>query len=289
VGRLVLAAPIGDSFPMHPVLFQIGSLVVPSYGACAALGVLLALGAAQWAAVKAGLLARHGWNMVVLAVFAALAVSRLVLIGMNLSELRRHPSWLLAIAMVHHPLLAAAGAVGAGAAVLAYARWARLPLAAVGDCLAAPVALGMAAEQVGALLAGSDFGRESAGSTWLLAVTYSSELAARWSGTPLGVALYPVQGYAAMGWGLLAGIVAVWLALGTRRGDAAGLGLVGAGIVLFVTEMFRDWEGRGVVFGGVVDAPQLVGLGLVVAGGLVLWDWTPRSQKRDLGHTDLKG
>ena len=47
--------------------------------------------------------------MIVLAVFAAIAIERLLLIVMNLSDLRHHPQWLLAIAMVHHPLLAGVG------------------------------------------------------------------------------------------------------------------------------------------------------------------------------------
>jgi phosphatidylglycerol:prolipoprotein diacylglycerol transferase len=265
-------APL-NSFLMHPVLFQIGALVVPSYGACAALGVLLALWLAQPAARSVGLDPRHGWNMLVLAVFASLAVSRLVLIAMNLSDLRRHPSWLLAIAMVHHPLLAAVGIAGGAGAVLGYARWAKLPLAAVADCLAAPVSLGMAAEQVGALMAGSDFGRESASSSMFVSVTYSSEVAARWSGTPLGVSLYPVQAYAALGALLLAGITFCLLFLPGRKGDATGVWLMGTGMLLFVTEMFRDWEGRGAVLGGLADIPQLVGLGMVLFGGALLLDW----------------
>jgi len=265
---------------MHPVLFQIGSLLVPSYGACAALGVLLALALAQSTARKAGLDSQHGprhaWNMLVLAVFASLATSRLLLVAMNLSDLRRHPAWLLAVAMVHHPLLTAAGAAGAAVAILWYARWARLPLAAVADCLAAPVTLGMAAEQVGALLAGSDFGRDSLDpKAW--AVTYTSPLAARWSGTPLGVPLYPVQAYAALGALLLAAICFGWMFLARRRGDVAGVWLLGAGSLLFVTEMYRDWEGRGVLFDGRMDIPQLVGLWMVVCGGLLLWDWRPAS------------
>jgi len=40
-----------------------------------------------------------------------------------------------------------------------------------------------------------------------------------------------------------------------------------------LTEGFRDWEGRGVVLRGIADIPQLVGLGMVVLGGAVLWDW----------------
>ena len=258
---------------VHPILFQIGSLLVPSYGACAALGVVLALGLAQLTAQRTGLNPRHAWNMLVLAVFASLAISRLVLIAMNLSDLRRHPRWLLAIAMVHHPLLAAVG-IGSGAtAIFLYARWMKLQLALVADCLTAPVSLGIAAEQVGALLAGSDFGSDSSSNSVLGAVTYSNELAARWSGTPLGVPLYPVQAYAALGALLLAGIVFVWLFLPHRNGDVAGVWLAGAGVLLFVTEIFRDWEGRGVALGGLADIPQLVGLGLVLLGGVMLLDW----------------
>ncbi len=260
---------------MHPVLFQIGSLVVPSYGALAALGLLVALGLAQGTARRVGLNARHGWNLVVLAALAGLAVERLLLILLNLSDLRRHPVWLLALAMVHHPLLAAAGMAGGGGAVLLYARWARLSLRSVGDCLTLPLSMGLAVEQVGALMAGSDFGRDSDGG-W--AVTYTSELAARWSGTPLGVALVPVQVYAALGWLLLAAICAavLWLPRLSRlrrAGDLAGIWLIGAGTLLTVTEMFRDWEGRGALLRGAVDSPQLVGLGLVLLGGVVLGEW----------------
>jgi len=263
---------------MHPVLFQIGSLVVPSYGAVAALGVLVALALAQRTAVQCGFNPRHAWNMLVLAVFSALAVSRLVLIAMNLSDLQRHPRWLLAVAMVHHPLLSAVGIAGAVLAVLAYVRWARLPMAAVADCLAAPVSLGMAFEQLGALLAGSDYGLES---TVAWTVTYTSYFAARWSGTPLGIPLHPVQAYAAIGALALTAITAAvtfgWLRWLRRGGDAAGVWLIGAGALLFVTELFRDWEGRGVLFSGAVDIPQLVGLGLVLCGGAVLVDWRPRT------------
>jgi phosphatidylglycerol---prolipoprotein diacylglyceryl transferase len=253
---------------MHPVLFQIGSLMVPSYGACAAVGVLLALASAPFTARKAGLDPRHAWNMVVLAIFASLALSRLALIAINLGDLRRHPRWLLALAMVHHPLLAAIGIAGGAAAVVIYARWARLRLRQVADCLAAPVALGMAFEQFGALLAGSDFGREAISG---FTVTYTNELAARWSGTPLGVELYPVQAYAALGALLLALLCLLYPS--RRQGDLAGIWLLGTGILLFLTETLRDWEGRGVFFAGSMDIPQLVGLGLVVLSGIILFDW----------------
>jgi phosphatidylglycerol:prolipoprotein diacylglycerol transferase len=270
---------------MHPVLFQLGSLVIPSYGAIAALGVLLALGLAQYTAKHAGFDPRHAWNMLVLAVFASLAASRLTLILLNLSDLRQHPAWLLSVAMVHHPLLAAIGILAGCIAVVIYARWRKLALRSIADCLAAPIALGSAAEQLGALLAGSDFGRDSDSASRFLAITYTSPLAARWSGTPIGVPLYPVQAYAALGSLLLAAILLACFRSSRpsrHRGDIAGIWLIGTGVVLFLTELFRDWEGRGVLLRGLVDTPQLVGLGLVLAGGYLLMQWGTRSPSAEV-------
>lgn len=255
---------------MHPLFFQIGSFLLPTYGVCAAAGVLLALAAARFTARRSGIDPRHVWNMLILGVFAALAGSRLFLIGMNLGDLRQHPRWLLAVSMVHHPLLAAIGIVCGTAAILLYIRRLHLPIAVAADSLAVPLSLALAAEQVGAWMAGSDFGIESLHTSPWLAVTYSNELAARWSGTPLGVPLYPVQLYAAAGALLLTAIAYCWLRIPRRAGDVAGGWLIGLGIQLFVTESFRDWEGRGVLFHGVMDTPQLAAIVLVLAGGIVL-------------------
>jgi len=269
------------SLQMHPLLFQLGSFVIPSYGALAALGVLLALALAQFTAKRTGLEPRHSWNMLVLAVFASIAASRLTLIVLNLSDLRRHPTWLLSVAMVHHPLLAAIGILAGVFAVLLYAYWFKLRLRTIGDCLAAPIALGSAFEQLGALCQGSDFGRDSQSTSSLFAITYTSPLAARWSGTPLGVPLYPVQAYAALGYFLLAALLVGTFRVYHRRGDLAGVWIMGTGILVFLTEIFRDWEGRGVVANGSVDAPQLVGLILVLAGGCLLLTWRTRSLVHD--------
>jgi phosphatidylglycerol:prolipoprotein diacylglycerol transferase len=95
-------------------------------------------------------------------------------------------------------------------------------------------------------------------------------LAGRWSGAPLGIALHPVQGYAALGFLKLSILLLIWLPRRRQSGDVAGLLLLGAGVVVFVTEFWRDSEGRGAVLGGALDGPQLVAAALVVVGGLVL-------------------
>ena len=255
---------------MDPVLFHIGSVLIPSYGVLTAAGVLLALLLAQRTALMTGLDTGKVWNLCVVSLFAALAGERLLLIGLNLDTLRRHPSWMLALAMIHHPLLATEGALVGALVALGCARWQKLPLATTADALAAPLALGLAFEQTGALLAGSGYGTETA-ARW--AITYTNPMAARWSGTPLGVALHPVQAYATLAYLTLAVLLMVWLPARRRAGDVAGLWLMGTGVVVFITELWRDPEGRGSLLGGALDGPQAAAVLLVVAGALVMLEY----------------
>ena len=252
---------------VHPVLFHLGSILIPSYGAAAAVGVLLALFLAQRTARTTGLDPSKIWNLCVIALFAALICSRLLLVALNWSALRLHPSWMLTLAMIHHPLLGAFGALAAGGSAVLYGRAQRLPLWNTADALAAPAALGMAFEQFGALLAGSGYGTETA-ARW--AVTYTDPLAALWSGAPLGVALHPVQAYAALGFLTLSILLLLWLPQRRQPGDVVGLLLLCAGVVVFITEFWRDSEGRGALLGGALNGPQVAAVALVVVGGLVL-------------------
>jgi phosphatidylglycerol:prolipoprotein diacylglycerol transferase len=254
---------------VHPVLFHIGAVLIPSYGAVTALGVLLALGLALRTARMAGVEAGKVWNLCILSLFAALAAARLLLVIVNWSALRLHPAWLLELAMVHHPLLAVTGALAGAGCALWYARHSKLPLEATADALFPPLALGLAFEQMGALASGTGYGVE-AGSGLHWAVTYTDPLAAIWSGAPLGVPLHPVQAYAALAFLALALLLLVWLPAERRKGDVAGLGLMGAGTAIYITELWRDPEGRGSVLHGALDGPQIAAVLLVIAGAVVL-------------------
>jgi phosphatidylglycerol:prolipoprotein diacylglycerol transferase len=256
---------------VHPVLLKIGALIIPSYGALAAMGVLLALFLAQRTARTVGVTPHHVWNISVIALFAALVGSRLLLVVVNWHQLRRHPLWTFGLSTIHSPLLAGIVAlIGAGAA-LWYMRWQRMPWADTLDVLAAPLVIALACEQLGALLAGSDFGTD-ASVPW--AVTYTHPLAARWSGTPLGVPLHPVQAYAALAYLTLAIALLFFLPMRRQPGDAAGLALIGVGVVLFITEFWRDPEGRGRVLNGALDGPQVAAIVLVFLGALLLRERT---------------
>lgn len=241
--------------------------MIPAYGALAALGALLALFLAQRTARITGLNAGQIWSLCVIALFAALAGQRLLLVVLNWNDLRRHPSWMFELTMIHHPLLAATGASAGICAALWYARRKRLPLSTTADALAAPLALGLAFEQLGALLAGSGYGTET-DVKW--AVTYTNPLAARWSGTPLGIPLHPVQGYEALAFLTLSVLLLVWLPVRRQQGDMAGILLLGMGAIIYMTELWRDPLGRGALLNGVLDGPQTAAIAMVIAGGLLL-------------------
>ena len=265
---------------MHPVLFHIGRVLIPSYGAVAAVGVLLALALVLRTARIAGVNAGKVWNLCVLSLFAALAAARLLLVAANFGALRSHPAWVLGLATVHHPLLAGVGAVAGGGCAAWYAHRSKLPFGATADALAPPLALGLAFEQAGALLAGSGYGTD-AGSGVPWAVTYSQPMAAIWSGTPLGVPLHPVQAYAAMAFLSLAALLVTWLPLERRKGDVAGLWLMGVGVAIFITEFWRAPEGRGWLFHGAVDGPQIAAVAMVLGGGVILREGNSTSRTVD--------
>jgi phosphatidylglycerol:prolipoprotein diacylglycerol transferase len=266
---------------VHPVLFHIGAVLIPSYGVLAALGVVLALFLAQRTAQVAGLNGGQVWNLCVVALFAALVVQRLVLVAANWSELRTHPAWMLGLAMIHHPLLAAAGALAGAASGLVYARWYRMPLRTTADVLSAPLALGLAFEQLGALMAGAGYGTET-DVRW--AVTYTNPLAGRWSGTPLGVPVHPVQAYAGLGFLTLSIFLVVWLPARRQQGDVAGIFLMGAGFVGFMTELWRDSMGRGQMLGGALDGPQVAAIVMVLAGAFLLLEHDAHRSRNEEAH-----
>jgi phosphatidylglycerol:prolipoprotein diacylglycerol transferase len=233
----------------------------------AALGVLLALALAQRTARIAGIVPAQVWNLCIAALLAALIGSRILLLAINWHDVRQHPLWMLGLATIHHPLLVLAGVLLGGVAAAAYALWTRLPLLSTADALAAPIALGIACEQLGALMAGADFGAD-AHVRW--AVTYTNPLAARWSGAPLGVPLHPVQAYAAIAFLTLSLLLLVLLPARRQQGDVAGVALMGAGVAVFVTEFWRDWEGRGAILHDALDGPQIAAVVMVIVGALLL-------------------
>ena len=256
-------------FQVHPVLFHIGALVIPSYGAVAALGLLLALTLALRIARRIGIDPNRIWNLCILMLFTALIGSRLLLVAANWKTLRSHPLWILSIATVHHPLVAGIAALIAFVVAAVYAGLHHMPYRATADVLVAPLSLGLAFEQIGALLAGSGYGT---GTRLPWAIIYTDPLAARWSDAPLGIPVHPVQAYAAICFSIVASGLVLWLPRRSQNGELAGIFLMSAGMVMYITEFWRDPLGRGAVLNGTLKGPQVAALVLVLGGAALLLD-----------------
>ena len=55
---------------------------------------------------------------------------------------------------------------------------------------------------------------------------------------------------------------------------------MGAGVAIFLTELWRDPEGRGCAVHGALDGPQIAAVAMVLAGALVLREREVRRQPR---------
>jgi len=105
-----------------------------------------------------------------------------------------------------------------------------------------------------------------------------------WSGTPLGVPLHPVQIYSALAFLSLSIFLFVWQPAIRQPGDLAGLWLLGAGVAVYITELWRDSEGRGAMLNGALDGPQLGAIAMVLAGAAVLIERKPRAAISEAAH-----
>jgi hypothetical protein len=86
-----------------------------------------------------------------------------------------------------------------------------------------------------------------------------------------------VQAYAALAFLTIAPLLLVFLPYRRQQGDMAGLWLLAAGTAIYITEFWRDHEGRGSLFQGALDLPQMAAVALVLAAGLLLRE-RPRSR-----------
>ena len=143
---------------MHPLLFQIGPIAVPSYGVFAAFGVIAAMFLSARMARAMGLDANRIWNLCVLMIFTALIGSRVLLVVLNWSDFRRFPLWIVGLTSMRTPWMLVGGGAFALLVGLAYALMVKLPLLRTLDVLTPGLALGYAISRIGSFWAGSAYG-----------------------------------------------------------------------------------------------------------------------------------
>jgi phosphatidylglycerol:prolipoprotein diacylglycerol transferase len=164
---------------------------------------------------------------------------------------------------------------------LAYLVLARVPLIRALDAAAPAVMLALAILDIANFAAGSHYGAPTA-VPW--GVTYGSRFAARTAGVPLGVALHPVQLYAAIGHFVLAAVLVMMLrdSVLNREGRSAevlGIALFADGVLRFLlAPLSGDYADASVLL-HIVTPTQAIDMLLVVLGG-ACWLTRPWSGRR---------
>jgi len=226
--------------------FRLGPMRLTPYGACAALGVLSAMGLTGRTARRLGLSPEAAWDTGLFAILSCFAASRLLLVLADPKAFVHYPLLVLGL-----PSLTIGGMALAALVTWIYVRRKRLPLARTLDAFAPGGALLAAFLELGHFLDGSEPG-----------------MPVFRNGGDHAVGLRPVSLFGLVVAMLLLGLL--WLASGRRwrRGRVAALGLMLGGLSAFTldmislpAELFSTWW---------LDPGQLVALGAMVAGAL-LW------------------
>ncbi len=108
---------------MHPTLLHFGHLTLPTFGALAALGLMLALTLSERTARTLHLPPEPIWNAGIFSILAAFLSSRLLLLAAHFATFARFPILLLTV-----PSLTPAGLILTLAATLLWLRAHRLPI-----------------------------------------------------------------------------------------------------------------------------------------------------------------
>lgn len=252
---------------MHPVLFQIDSITIYTYGVLAAAGFLVGLWLAYRQAPRAGLNPHSVWNLGVYGILAALLMSKMWLIFSAWDYYIAHPSEIFSMATFQSAGTFYGGILGGILWVVLYTRFQKMPLLAVLHVVAAPIALGHAIGRIGCFVAGCCYGKPTS-LPW--GVTFTSPVAQTIAGTPLHVSLHPTQLYEA-GAEFLNFLLLIWLGAKQRfTGQLIGAYFFLYGCERGAIEFFRGDPGRTMMFHDSVSLMQIVSAGLIITGAL-LW------------------
>jgi phosphatidylglycerol:prolipoprotein diacylglycerol transferase len=209
---------------MYPVLFQVGSFEVTSFGVMVALGALLGLLLMYRELRKSGQNAAAGSDAALAGVLGGLVGAKLLYVLEHVHEplgetllSRGGMSWF-------------GGLVGGVLAGLIVIRWRRLPVLPVLAAAAPALALGQAVGRIGCFLVGDDYGRPT-GLPW--GVSFPQGL------PPTLARVHPTQLYEAAALFLFAWLLARWLERGLPPRAVIGRYLLLAGGMRFLVEFIR--------------------------------------------------
>jgi phosphatidylglycerol:prolipoprotein diacylglycerol transferase len=246
---------------MFPVLFRIGSFVVPTYGVLVAIAFLTGLAITTRLARRAHLPAEKVTNLAVYCAIAGIAGAKLFMFLFDIGDYIRDPGQIFTMAT-----LQAAGVFHGGfivALIFAYLYLDRqkLPILNTMDVFAPGIAIGQAIGRLGCFAAGCCWGK-ACYLPW--GVRFRSDFAAP---VPLDRPLHPVQLYESAADLFIFFFLYRQFGRSHRSGQMIGLYLVLYSTARFIIEFFREHEQALV---GPFSLTQWIALALFVLGAVLL-------------------
>jgi len=253
---------------MYPILFQIGSFPLHTFGVMLAIGILVGstvllretrrLHDPQ---ITEARIQRLVWYVV----GAVVLGGRLLHVILNWDYYSGRLSEIPAI--WEGGLVMYGGLVAVFGTVIGYAIIHKMNILRLCDLVAPSCFLGNAIGRWGCFFAGDDFGKPT--DSWV-GITFTQREGSL-PGTPFGVPVHPTQIYMSLK-SLAIFAVCYWL---TRRkkfdGQVVGVAVILYAVLRSIVEIFRGDEDRGFVFDGLVSTSQFISIFMFAAGVLILW------------------
>ncbi|HZD78050.1 MAG TPA: prolipoprotein diacylglyceryl transferase family protein [Acidobacteriaceae bacterium] len=268
---------------MYPRFLQFGVFVISSYGVLAVVAAFC--GIALWTSIarRIGLDAAKIQSAGLLTVLCIVFGARLAVVIANWRGFLQAPLLILTAGTLSTGSAAIFGVILAAVAAIAYLLFVRVPVIRALDAAAPAVVLALAILDIANFAAGSHYGAPTA-APW--GVTYGSRFAARTTGVPLGVALHPVQLYAAIGHFVLAAVLVTMLRDNvlnseSRPAEVLGTALFVDGVLRFLlAPLSGDYADASTLF-HLVTPPQALAMLMVLLGGAC---WLGRGSQPVVHH-----
>lgn len=243
---------------MHPILFQVGSLEVRSYGTMIVVGFVLAIWCSMRVAPRYGIEPDTILDFVLLTALSGILGSRLVYVALDWGSFAAEP--LRAFYFWEGGLSFHGGVIGGGVAVAFLAKRKGLPFLRLADVLAPAVALAYAVGRIGCFLGGCCYGVPT-DLPWACSFQEPFNPAVH---TPPS---HPTQLYASLANLLIAALLARMQKTPHRTGTVFWAYVALYGVYRFVVEFWRIGATSTVLALGLSDA-QWVSIAMVIVGAI---------------------
>ncbi|MDJ0976191.1 MAG: prolipoprotein diacylglyceryl transferase [Planctomycetota bacterium] len=250
---------------MYPVLFEIGSLKIYSFGTFIVIAFLVSSWFVRRRAVRTlEVDGEQAFNVCFILLFIGLAGARMLYV---LIEYEKHVEQPMSMFMIWRGGLVWYGGLIAGLLWLAWylprkdelKGWAFLDILALGACLAIFVG------RWASFLSGENYGKEAPDLAWAVKFPIGDETQV--APDKRGIPLHPTQLYHSLHGLVLFGLLLLYAKRNPHPGRTAGLFLMLYAIGRSIVEIWRgDDEARGMVIEGVLSTSQLISIPIFFIG-----------------------